>query len=139
MSDELAKIASRDALIDSLLGCGSDDAALLATVQKNVLSIDIAFYLRVAARADSVADAEKAALSSLANRTMVFVDRIVQATRREMASSQEKLTKIVAAAAEGDDGVFELPLSPARCVYSLCAVLRPADARCSAGWRRCVP
>jgi hypothetical protein len=102
-------VAALDTLIDNLLSA-ADDASFTTLVTSNVLSFDVKFFLRVAARADSAAKGEKAALTSLANRTMLMMDGIVKQTRRQMSSSQEVLTKLVAAAADDGTGAFVLPL-----------------------------
>jgi hypothetical protein len=108
-------VAVLDGLIDNLLSA-ADDASFTSLVTANVLSFDVKFFLRVAARADSAAKGEKAQLSSLANRTMLMMDGIVKQTRRQMSSSQEVLTKLVAAAADDGTGAFVLPLRADRIV-----------------------
>ncbi len=106
---EAAAIASLDALIDSLLAAKSDEA-MTQLVTANVLSFDVKFFLRVAARADTASERDKASLTSLAQRTMRMMDTIVAQTQRQMSSSQEVLSAIVRAAADEGTGAFVLPL-----------------------------
>lgn len=106
---EAAAIATLDSLIDSMLAAHGD-AALTPLVQANVLSLDVKFFLRLAARADTAGERDKAALTELASKTMRLLDGVVEQTRKQMSSSSEVLTRLVGAAADEGTGAFVLPL-----------------------------
>jgi hypothetical protein len=110
---DAAAVATLDALIDQLLAAG-DDTAFASLVSTNVMSFDVKFFLRVAARSDAADDGAKPRLAALASRVMSLMDGIVKQTRRQMSGSQDVLTKLVGAAADDGTGAFNLPLRPDR-------------------------
>jgi hypothetical protein len=118
---EAAVLANLDSLIDALLGAQTD-AEFVAVVTANVLSFDVKFFLRLAARADVAPEAAKAALTMVSQRVMGMMDGIVAQTQKQMSASAEVLSKLVSAAADEGTGAFVLPLREDRLV-SVKAVL----------------
>ena len=106
---EAAVLANLDGLIDSLMQAKSD-AEFVNVVTANVLSFDVKFFLRLAARADVAPEQDKAALTRVSQRVMGMMDGIVAQTQRQMSSSAEVLSKLVGAAADDGTGAFVLPL-----------------------------
>lgn len=114
-------LANLDGLIDALLGAKTD-AEFVAVVTANVLSFDVKFFLRLAARADVAPEGAKAALTVVSQRVMGMMDGIVAQTQKQMSASAEVLSKLVSAAADEGTGAFVLPLREDRLV-SVKAVL----------------
>ena len=108
-------LANLDGLIDALLDAKTD-AEFVTVVTANVLSFDVKFFLRLAARADVAPEKDKAALTVVSQRVMNMMDGIVAQTTKQMSSSAEVLSKLVSAAADEGTGAFVLPLREDRLV-----------------------
>jgi hypothetical protein len=141
---ELQQAAALDELIDMLLAAASQQE-LSRVVAENIFSFDAKFWMRVATRNDSLADAEqKERLRSVADAVMLLVDAMVKQTEQQLNDSASILQAILRAAADAN-GEWYLPLEPdqvwrralrcaalrfvalcfaaLRCVVSLCVVL----------------
>ena len=107
---EASEIAATDQLIDTLVN--ASDSQLPELVAQSLLRLDTAFYMRIAARADTASsDAEREQLQSLADKVMRLSKQVVKAAEGVMDASAVTLQDILASASDDSDGEFYVPLT----------------------------